>query len=188
MKKKVMKKRCEKVSLSKCEGVCRTYNAIQLKFAYMLEDMPEVKSFRCNVLMEGLSEGDYTTDFEENSILEALRGWMNVRQLTSDDIGVCDLFGCKLDLASLDAKRVQTWTDQVVLKEDHFLLIRITDKAAYREYQRSMFPKNRLFRMVNFGQKMYRFASILHRGYLKLSLPGFHILVGDAEKIPVAKA
>ncbi len=63
MKKKVIKKRCEKVSLSKCEGVCRTYNTIQLKFAYMLEDMPEVKSFRCNILMEGLSEGDYTTDF-----------------------------------------------------------------------------------------------------------------------------
>ncbi len=63
MKKKDYRRRCEKVSLSKCDGVCRTYNPIQLQYAYVLQDMPEIESFRANVLMEGLAEGDYTSDF-----------------------------------------------------------------------------------------------------------------------------
>ena len=64
MKKKVIKQRCEKISLSKCEGgVCRTYSPIQLNYAQKIEASEEIRSFRCNVYLEGLEEGDYTSDF-----------------------------------------------------------------------------------------------------------------------------
>ena len=57
------KGRCEKISLSKCKTVIRAYNPIQLAYARMLQEDNEVVEFRCNVLMEGLAEGDFTTDF-----------------------------------------------------------------------------------------------------------------------------
>lgn len=63
MRKKGYKGRCEKRVLDKCEGVCRTYDAIQAAYADILQSCDEVKEIRCNVLMEGFSEGEYTTDF-----------------------------------------------------------------------------------------------------------------------------
>ena len=63
MKKKGYKGRCEKRSLSKCVGVCRTYSDLQSAYADVLEADPQVKEFQCNVLLEGLSIGEYTTDF-----------------------------------------------------------------------------------------------------------------------------
>ena len=52
MRKKNFKGRCEKRKLSKCEGVCKTYDALQYAYADMLEadnDIVEIrcKSFRC---------------------------------------------------------------------------------------------------------------------------------------------
>lgn len=56
--------RCEKRSMGKCaDGVARTYNAIESRYAEKLEDDPGVKEFRCQVLLEGLEAGDYCSDF-----------------------------------------------------------------------------------------------------------------------------
>lgn len=63
MQKKNFKGRCQKVKLSKCEDVVRTYNAIQAGYALRLEREERIKEFQCNVLLEGLEEGEYTSDF-----------------------------------------------------------------------------------------------------------------------------
>lgn len=63
MLKKNYKGRCEKKALSKCKEVCRTYSAIQSAYADMLEQRDDIKEIRCNVLLDGLEIGDYTSDF-----------------------------------------------------------------------------------------------------------------------------
>lgn len=63
MRKKGYKGRCEKRILSKCIGVCKTYDAIQYAYADILQSEKTVKEFHCNVLLDDLSEGEYTTDF-----------------------------------------------------------------------------------------------------------------------------
>ena len=65
MKKKNYKgSRCEKRSLSKCaDGVVKTFNDIESRYADKLEENPEVKEFRCQVLLEGLELGEYCSDF-----------------------------------------------------------------------------------------------------------------------------
>lgn len=60
MRKKNYKGRCEKRVLSKCIGICRTYDALQYAYADLLEENEEVKAFQCNV---PLSTEEYTTDF-----------------------------------------------------------------------------------------------------------------------------
>ena len=56
--------RCEKRSMSKCvDGVARTYNAIESRYAERLQENPDVKEFRCQVLLEGLEIGEYCSDF-----------------------------------------------------------------------------------------------------------------------------
>lgn len=60
MRKKNYKGRCEKRALSKCIGVCRTYDALQYAYSNMLEENEEVKEFQCNV---PLNSEEYTTDF-----------------------------------------------------------------------------------------------------------------------------
>lgn len=65
MKKKSYRgTRCEKRSMSKCaDGVVRTYNVIESKYADKLQENPNVKEFRCQVLLEGLEIGEYCSDF-----------------------------------------------------------------------------------------------------------------------------
>ena len=63
MRKKNFKGRCEKRMLSKCTEVCRTYDAIQYAYADLLQASDEIKDIRCNVLMDGLDIGEYTSDF-----------------------------------------------------------------------------------------------------------------------------
>lgn len=63
MRKKNFKGRTEKRILSKCEGVCRTYDAIQSAYADILQADDSIREIRCNVLLDGLSEGEYTSDF-----------------------------------------------------------------------------------------------------------------------------
>lgn len=63
MRKKNYKGRCEKRTLSKCKGVFRSYDILQTKYADILAEDPEVSEIRCNVLMEGLDIGEYTSDF-----------------------------------------------------------------------------------------------------------------------------
>ncbi|MDE6053989.1 MAG: Tn7 transposase TnsA N-terminal domain-containing protein [Lachnospiraceae bacterium] len=65
MKPKTYKRtRCEKRTMGKCaDGVVRTYNAIESKYAERLEENPDVKEFRCQVLLEELELGEYCSDF-----------------------------------------------------------------------------------------------------------------------------
>lgn len=63
MIKKNFKGRCEKRIVSKCVNVCRTYNAIQYAYADILQNNDYVKEIKCNVPLDGLEVGDYTTDF-----------------------------------------------------------------------------------------------------------------------------
>lgn len=63
MRKENYKGRCEKRTLSKCKEVCKTYDAIQAAYAEVLQECDEVKEIRCNVLLDGLEIGEYTSDF-----------------------------------------------------------------------------------------------------------------------------
>ena len=63
MRKKNFKGRCEKRMLSKCEGVCKSYDAIQAAYADVLQQSEQVLKFQCNVQLEGMKEGEYTSDF-----------------------------------------------------------------------------------------------------------------------------
>ncbi len=63
MRKKNFKGRCEKRKISKCSEVCRTYDAIQNAYADLLQSDDEVKEIRCNVLLDGVDVGEYTSDF-----------------------------------------------------------------------------------------------------------------------------
>lgn len=63
MRKKNYKGRCEKRTLSKCIGVCRTYDEIEFHYADMLQSDKNITEFRCHVLLDGLTEGEYTSDF-----------------------------------------------------------------------------------------------------------------------------
>lgn len=60
MLKKNYKGRCEKRALSKCQGVCKSYNDLQYGFADMLQADSDIESFVCNVQLDEL---DYTTDY-----------------------------------------------------------------------------------------------------------------------------
>ena len=64
MQKKNYKGRCEKLSVSKSKDVCHIYNDIQKKYLFKLQDDSNIKEIRCNVLMEGLELGDFTSDFQ----------------------------------------------------------------------------------------------------------------------------
>ena len=56
--------RCEKRSMNKCaDKFVRTYNVIEAKYAEKLQENPDVKEFRCQVLLEGLEIGEYCSDF-----------------------------------------------------------------------------------------------------------------------------
>lgn len=63
MRRKNYKGRCEKRTIEKCEGVCRTYDPIQTVYADILQKDQSVKEIKCNVLLDHLREGEYTSDF-----------------------------------------------------------------------------------------------------------------------------
>lgn len=63
MRKKNFKGRTEKRILSKCKEVCRTYDVIQSAYADILQADESIVEIRCNVLLDGLPEGEYTSDF-----------------------------------------------------------------------------------------------------------------------------
>lgn len=63
MRKKNYKGRCEKRILSKCKEICRTYDGIQSAYADLLQQNDSITEIRCNVLLDGLELGEYTTDF-----------------------------------------------------------------------------------------------------------------------------
>jgi len=63
VRKKGYKGRCEKRVISKCEGVFRSYDPIQSVYADMLQADDSIREIRCNVPLDGLEEGEYTSDF-----------------------------------------------------------------------------------------------------------------------------
>ena len=65
--------------VAKCDGVCRTYDAIQYAYANLLSETEEVKSFQVNVLLQGLEEGAYTSDF----VIAKADGNLMVRECVS---------------------------------------------------------------------------------------------------------
>ena len=62
MRTKPCRKRCEKRTLKKCEGICKTYGCIHAKYADLLSEREDIESFQTNVVMEGLELGGYTSD------------------------------------------------------------------------------------------------------------------------------
>lgn len=63
MRKKNFKGRCEKRVIAKCSDVCRTYDVIQYVYADVLQASDDVKEIRCNVPLDRLELGEYTSDF-----------------------------------------------------------------------------------------------------------------------------
>lgn len=63
MRKKNYKGRCTKRILSKSTEVVRTYEPLQYAYADMLQSDESIREIRCNVLLDGLPEGEYTSDF-----------------------------------------------------------------------------------------------------------------------------
>ena len=63
MRKKNFKGRCEKRTISKCEEVCRTFDPIQYAYADILQASEDIKEIRCNFPLDGLPDGEYTSDF-----------------------------------------------------------------------------------------------------------------------------
>ena len=71
--------KCTKRYVNKCDDVCRTYDAIQYAYANLLSEAEEVKSFQVNVLLQGLEEGAYTSDF----VITKADGNLMVRECVS---------------------------------------------------------------------------------------------------------
>lgn len=63
MVKKNYKGRCIKLSLTKSKDVLKLYSKIQERCAVLLQEDEEVTEIRCNVPLDGLNVGDYTSDF-----------------------------------------------------------------------------------------------------------------------------
>lgn len=63
MRKKNFKGRCEKRMVGKCSEVCRTYDVIQSAYVNLLQESEEIREIRCNVFLDGLEIGEYTSDF-----------------------------------------------------------------------------------------------------------------------------
>ncbi len=55
--------RCVKKKLKKSEIVIRTYDKIQTVYADILDKDENVSEIRCNVVLEDLEDGEYTSDF-----------------------------------------------------------------------------------------------------------------------------
>ena len=63
MRKKGFKGQVKKRVIGKCEGVFLAYDEIQSAYADMLQADDGIVEIRCNVLLDGLDEGEYTSDF-----------------------------------------------------------------------------------------------------------------------------
>ena len=63
MKPKNIKDRCTKKQFLKCSELARLFDKIQIAYASVLENDPEIESFMCNVPLDNLDEGEFTTDF-----------------------------------------------------------------------------------------------------------------------------
>lgn len=101
------KPRCEKLSLSKHPGVCRTYSDIQLAYAQQLQADDNIVEFRCNVPLENfeLTDGAYTTDF----VCKLINGEVMVRECVKKN-----LIERPKTIKMLDASR-EYWAERGVM-------------------------------------------------------------------------
>lgn len=66
MRNRNIKDKCEKNHFSKCQEVCKTYDAVQTAYAKKLQKREDVSEFFCNVAFDvetGETLERYTTDF-----------------------------------------------------------------------------------------------------------------------------
>lgn len=71
--------KCTKRTIPKCEGICKTYDSIQYAYADLLSASDDIQCFRVNVLLEGLAEGEYTSDF----VITKADGGLMIRECVS---------------------------------------------------------------------------------------------------------
>ena len=55
--------KCVKMKLSKSDEVVRTFDNIQTAYAQILDKNENIQKIQCNVPLEGIEEGEFTTDF-----------------------------------------------------------------------------------------------------------------------------
>ena len=55
--------KCVKMKLQKSEEVIRTFDNIQTAYAQILDKNENIQKIQCNVPLEGIAEGEFTTDF-----------------------------------------------------------------------------------------------------------------------------
>ena len=103
MRRKNYKGRCEKRSLSICAVVCKSYDALQFRFADLLQDDETIGEFRCNVLLDGL---EYTSDF----VCTKVSGDLMVRECVQRSHLTKPMTGKLLDI-SREYWRLQGVTD-----------------------------------------------------------------------------
>ena len=60
MRSKDFKGRCTKMKLKKCKEIARLYDQIQIAYATILDNSPEIMSIECNVPLEDLEEGGFS--------------------------------------------------------------------------------------------------------------------------------
>lgn len=55
--------KCVKIKLSKSDEVVKTFDNIQTAYAQILDKDENIQKIQCNVPLEGIEEGEFTTDF-----------------------------------------------------------------------------------------------------------------------------
>lgn len=55
--------KCIKMKLQKSEEVVRTFDNIQATYAQILDKNENIQKIQCNVPLEGIEDGEFTTDF-----------------------------------------------------------------------------------------------------------------------------
>ena len=55
--------KCVKMKLNKSEEVVRTFDNIQTAYAQILDKDENIQKIQCNVPLEGIEDGEFTTDF-----------------------------------------------------------------------------------------------------------------------------
>ena len=55
--------KCVKMKLSKSDEVVKTFDNIQTAYAQILDKNENIQKIQCNVPLEGIEDGEFTTDF-----------------------------------------------------------------------------------------------------------------------------
>ena len=55
--------KCVKMKLSKSNEVVKTFDNIQTAYAQILDKDETIKKIQCNVVLEGIDDGEFTSDF-----------------------------------------------------------------------------------------------------------------------------